>query len=122
MVASLISEHRAAAALSVWEGGGTYAGRGVGAGAGLGRLILREEFHIGSGVWSWVRSRCKGRLLVGAPQSFAVTCGGVGEGGLLAGGSKAGVGWRVGGSGARTTDDTPLGESVQSCDNTLEEP
>ena len=121
MVPSLVSEHRAAAALSLWEGGGMYGGRRVGAGAGLGRLILREEFHIGSGVWLWVRSRCKGRLLIGAPQSSALTCGGVGEDGLLAGGSKAGVGWRVGGSGAQATDDAPLGESVQSCDK-LEEP
>lgn len=112
-----MSERLGGSTLSTEIGGGTYRGGGAGVGRDSDRSILRDEFHIGSGISSCARSRRKPRLVVGAPQPSAATCGGVGNGGGV---SKTGVSWRVGGSGALATDDVPLGDSVRSRDETLE--
>ncbi|KAH8992938.1 hypothetical protein EDB92DRAFT_1855772 [Lactarius akahatsu] len=101
--------------------GGMHGSAGMGVGLGSKRSILRDEFHIGSGVSSWVRSRRKPRLVVGVPEPSAVTCGRVG-GDVAGGGSKTGVGRRAGESGALVTEDIlPVGELVRSRDDTLEE-
>jgi len=85
-------------------GSGTCDGGGRGVGTDWGRQMLRDEFHMGSGVSSWGRSRCKPRLFFVARQPSALIGRGVGD----LGGSMTGVGWRAG----EGWSDTPVAEDV----------